>query len=169
MQLSSSLVHCFPWQETDLDAFKSVGLCPITHSNVTVDPSGKLWVERSSAFKMTFLDGKEGCSHCAVEKQNICFTITWCSTILIIIIIIIVVSTTSPPFYYYIWLKNELVVNINLYDKKIITSFVWLKDMQLKLSLNAWMGSAHLSVITIFTFLMCCCSCSYFIIHPPLF
>ncbi len=70
MQLSSSLVHWFPWQVTDLDAFKSVGLCPITHSNVTVDPSGKLWVERSSAFKMTFLDAKEGCPHCAEEKNK---------------------------------------------------------------------------------------------------
>ncbi len=70
MQLSSSLVHWFLWQETDLDAFKSVGLCPITHSNVTVDPSGKLWVERSSAFKMTFLDAKEGCVHCAEEKNK---------------------------------------------------------------------------------------------------
>lgn len=67
MHSNFRLVHWFLSQVTYLDAFEFTGLCPMSHSNVTVDPSGKLSAEREDSDMTTFLDGKEGSVHCAVE------------------------------------------------------------------------------------------------------
>lgn len=70
MHSNSRLVHWFLSQVTYLDALEFTELYPVSHSNVTVDPSGKLWAEREESDMTTFLDGKEGGVHCAVETNK---------------------------------------------------------------------------------------------------